>query len=68
MVTNCSALLWFFTSQSLSPNMHRCAASMIKFDMDLKRRKVTDNVAPDVQSHLRRKGPRGPDIDTTFPK
>lgn len=67
LVTDCAALLWLFTSQNLSPKMHRWAMRMMQYDMDLRWRKGTDHVAPDALSRLQRKGPPGPDIDTSFP-
>lgn len=67
LITDCGAIIWLFTSQNLSPKMHRWALRMMSYDMDLKWRKGTDNLIPDALSRLRRKGPPGPEIDTSFP-
>ena len=67
LVTDCAALLWLFTSQNLSAKMHRWALKMLSYDMDLKWRKGTEHIAPDALSRLRRRGPAGPEIDTSIP-
>lgn len=67
LVTDCAALTWLFTSQHLSPKMHRWALRMNQYNIILKWRKGTDHTAPDALSRLRRKGSRDVAIDTSFP-
>lgn len=70
LITDCAALTWLFTSQHLSPKMHRWAVRMMQFTMDLQWRKGLLHTAPDALSRLRRRGHSGePEtaIDTSFP-
>ena len=58
LITDCSALLWLFTSQNLSSKMYRWAPKLMAYDMVLKWRRGTDNVGPDALSRLRRRSPQ----------
>ena len=53
LITDCSPLLWLYTSQNLS-KMHRWALKLMAYDMVLKWRRGTENVGPDALSRLRR--------------
>lgn len=66
LITDCAALTWLFTSQHLSPKMHRWALRMMQFDMELKWRKGAEDTVPDALSRLWRKGPRDTPINTSF--
>ena len=55
LITDCSALLWLFTSQNLSSKMHRWALKLMAYDMVLKWRRGTENVGLDALSRLQRR-------------
>eukprot|EP00752_Nemacystus_decipiens_P012408 g10995.t1 len=63
LITDCSALLWLFSSQNLSSKMHRWALKLMAYDMVLKWRRGTENVGPDALSRLRRRAAEEPEAE-----
>ena len=55
LITDCSDLLWLFTSQNLPSKMHRWALKLMAYDMVLKWRRGTENEGPDALSRLQRR-------------
>ena len=66
LITDCSALLWLFTSQTLS-KIHRCALKLMTYDMVLKWRRGTENVGPDALSRLQRRSSQELDGEVLVP-
>ena len=67
IVTDCSALIWLFKSQNLSPKLRRWALRLMEYDMELEWREGSKHYLPDALSRLPRlDGPEN-DIDVSFP-
>ena len=67
LITDCSALIWLFKSQNLSPKLHRWALRLMEYDMDLEWREGRKHHLPDALSRLPRFDQPARDIDVSFP-
>lgn len=66
-VTDCSALIWLFNTQNLSPKLHRWTLRLIEYSMDLEWREGRKHHLPDALSRLPRFDQPVRDIDVSFP-
>lgn len=67
LVTDCSALVWLFKSQNLSPKLHRWALRLMEYDMVLEWKEGCKHHLPDALSRLPRFDQPERDIDVSFP-
>lgn len=67
LITDCSALIWLFKSQNLTPKLHRWALRMMEYDMVLKLRPGTAHQLPGALSWLPYPSVPGQDIYDCFP-
>lgn len=52
LITDCSAITWLITSQTLSAKLYRWALRMMEYDVDLLWRPVMNHRLPDALSVL----------------
>ena len=68
LITDCSALIWLFKGQSLTPNYHHLALRLMEHKITLKWRPGTQHQLPDAMSLLPNKSIVIEDFDDSFPE